>query len=154
MLTASDADTASATVAVISNQFWKAQMGGVDDAIGQTLEINGVAATVVGVAPPGFTGAWLDDAPDIWLPLTLQSEVQYESNRSSYGQVDLSQSFLGQDRIAWLNLVGRVRRPDQRLAETLLQHANRLGLRDFAIAATTNPRERFRLRCTASRLLE
>jgi predicted permease len=142
LLTAADADTASAPVAVISNHFWKAQMGAVDDAIGQQLEINGVAATVVGVAPLGFTGAWLDDNPDVWLPLTLESAVQYRTNTSSYGPVDPNQSFLGQDRIAWLHLVGRVRGPDRQLAETLLQNANRLGLREFAIAATTNARGR------------
>ncbi|MGH9158889.1 MAG: FtsX-like permease family protein, partial [Vicinamibacteraceae bacterium] len=145
MLTAADTGAASPPVAVVSDRFWRSQMGGAGDAIGQTLEINGVAATLVGVAPPGFTGAWLDDTPDVWLPLTLQSEVQYESNRSSYGPVDLSQSFLGQDRIAWLNLVGRVREPDRRLGETLLQRANRLGLREFAVAATTNSRGRAEL---------
>jgi len=139
MLTIADAEAASAPVAVISDAFWKGQMGGVDDAIGRTLEINGVAATVVGVAAAGFTGAWLDDNPAVWLPLTLQSAVQYKNNYSSYGAVDSNQSFLEQDRIAWLNLIGRVGRADRRLAETLLQNANRQGLSEFAMAVTTNP---------------
>jgi predicted permease len=142
MLAPADADTASAAVAVVSDAFWKRQMRGADAAIGQTIEFNGVTATVVGVAPAGFGGVWLDDSPDVWLPLTLETAVQYRNNTSSYGRVDPTQSFLGQDRIAWLNLVGRVSRSDRRLAETLLQTANRVALGEFAIGAATDPRGR------------
>jgi predicted permease len=129
---------AGTMVAVVSDRFWKRALGGTDDALGKTFALNDVTLTVVGVAPPGFTGAWMDDSPDAWLPLTLQSAIQYRNNVSSYGQVDRAQAFLGQDRIAWLNLVGRVSRNERLLADTLLTNANRLGIEDFAIAATTN----------------
>src|SRR4051812_29725838 len=142
MLTPADADSRSAPVAVVSDAFAKGHMGSVEDAIGQILQINGLGITVVGVARPGFTGAWMDDNPELWLPLTLQSAVQYKNNTSSYGAVDPRQSFLGQDRIAWLNLIGRVSRPDRQTAETLLQNANRQGLAEFAIEAVTDGNER------------
>jgi len=43
-------------VVVIGHDFWRVWFGGGDDAIGSTLRVNGVAFTVIGIAPPGFTG--------------------------------------------------------------------------------------------------
>ncbi len=43
-------------VVVIGHDFWRVWFGGGGDAIGSTLRVNGVAFTVVGIAPPGFTG--------------------------------------------------------------------------------------------------
>jgi predicted permease len=143
MLTASDSlDTRGALVAVVSDAFWRREMGGAKGAVGQQLTVNGITVSVVGVAPEEFTGVWMDDRPDVWLPLTLQSAIQYQNNVSSYGAVDRDQSFLEQDRIAWLNLVGRIPRAHRPLAETLLQTANQQGLSEFAVAATTDPRGR------------
>ena len=141
-LTLEDTTERATAVAVISDAFWKHQLSGADAAIGQTLEINGVMVTIVGVAPSGFGGVWLDDRPDLWLPVTLQSVIQHRTNTSTYGAVDTTRSFLDQDRIAWLNLVGRARRDEQRLAETLLQNENRLALADFALDAAANASER------------
>jgi hypothetical protein len=41
-------------VAVVSDGFWRRALGATDNAIGQTLIINGVPVTVVGVTPPGL----------------------------------------------------------------------------------------------------
>ena len=73
-------------VAVISDSFWTRELGGTDAAIGQTLVVNGVAVTIVGVAPPGFFGMWTDSEADLWLPLTLQPALHYDNNSSSYGR--------------------------------------------------------------------
>jgi predicted permease len=97
---------------------------------------------VVGVAPPEFGGLWLDNGADVWLPLTLQPTIQHRTNNSTYGDVDTTRSFLGQDRIAWLNLFGRTRRAERRLADTLLRDENRLALADFAFGAASNASER------------
>ena len=59
---------APASVAVVSDAFWKRALGGTSDAIGQTITVSNKILTVIGVAPPGFTGTELD-ATDIWLPL-------------------------------------------------------------------------------------
>jgi len=141
-LTIADASDNAAPVCVVSDAFWKHHLSGADAVIGQTLEINKVMVTVVGVAPAGFGGLWLDDSPDLWLPVTLQPVVRHRTNTSTYGPVDPTRSFLDQDRITWLNLVGRSGHDERRLAETLLQSENRLAIADFARDAAENARER------------
>jgi len=59
---------APASVAVVSDAFWKRALGGTSDAIGRTITVSNKIFTVIGVAPPDFTGTELD-ATDIWLPL-------------------------------------------------------------------------------------
>jgi hypothetical protein len=140
MLSASDVATGSPPVAVVSDSFWKRQMGSRDDAVGQRIEIGGAAAMVVGVAPAAFNGVWMDDAVDVWLPLTLQPAIPYRGN--FYGSVDQAQPFVQQDRVAWLTLVGRISRRDRRLAQTALESENRLGITEFAMSVTTNADER------------
>jgi predicted permease len=119
-------------VAVVSDGFWKRFLGASDATIGGTLIVNGVSVTVVGVAPPWFVGLWTDSEADLWLPLTLQRMVHYETNRSSYGNVDENRSWLAQDAVAWLNLVGRI--PDRELpqARSRLQAENQRGLEELA----------------------
>jgi hypothetical protein len=68
------------SVAVIGDGFWRRSFGGSDAAIGQTIVINEVALTVVGIAPPGFVGMWTDAEADVWLPLTLQQPLHYANN--------------------------------------------------------------------------
>jgi len=54
--------------AVVSHEYWRAALGADPGVLGRTLEITGEPYTIVGVAPPGFTG--VDLAPvDVWLPL-------------------------------------------------------------------------------------
>ncbi len=118
-------------VAVVSDGFWKRALGASDAAIGQTIVVNGVGVTVVGVTPPRFVGLWTDTEPDLWLPLTLQPSLQYQTNSSSYAKADRNQPWLGQDRIAWLNLVGRVAPTDLPRVRSRLQAANHAGLADL-----------------------
>lgn len=138
MLSAPDVAPGSPPVAVVSDSFWK-RVGSGDDAVGQTIEIGGAAAMVVGVASAGFNSPWMDATVDVWLPLTLQPAIPYQGNTSMYGSVDPNQPFIQQDRIAWLTLVGRISRRDRHLAQALLQTANRLGITEFAMSVATNP---------------
>jgi len=43
-------------VAVLSHRFWLRRFGGEPNAIGHTIHLNGIAATIVGVTPPEFFG--------------------------------------------------------------------------------------------------
>src|SRR5262249_3754181 len=55
-------------VAVVSDAFWRSKLGGGGDAIGSVIEVDKQRYTIVGIAPPAFTGPDLD-AVEICLPL-------------------------------------------------------------------------------------
>ena len=86
-------------VAVISFHQWQGKYGSDPAAIGATYDLNGPAFTVVGVTPPGFFGAKIDvnSMPDFWLPLTTEPLIAGATSR------------LRNPRLAWLDLIGRVR---------------------------------------------
>ncbi|HEY4281575.1 MAG TPA: ABC transporter permease [Chthoniobacterales bacterium] len=65
---------ANLPVVVISYPFWK-RLGGRNELIGSTLQINGQPYTVIGVTPRGFSGVSALVAPDIWLPLGVHSHL-------------------------------------------------------------------------------
>lgn len=56
-ITPSDDTAAGETVVVISDEFWAREFARSPAAIGQTIKLNDVPATIVGVNPKGFTGA-------------------------------------------------------------------------------------------------
>jgi macrolide transport system ATP-binding/permease protein len=56
-------------VAVISHAFSQRHFGDAASATGQTIQINGLAFTVVGVTPPEFFGVDPAAAPDIYMPV-------------------------------------------------------------------------------------
>ncbi|MEE8585588.1 MAG: ADOP family duplicated permease [Acidobacteriota bacterium] len=59
--------------AVLGHGFWRGRFGASQDVLGRTLEIGDLSATVIGVAPQGFTG--IDLAPvDVWLPLRSSAD--------------------------------------------------------------------------------
>ncbi len=56
-------------IAVISYGYWQRIFGKDDRAVGSSITIDSATYTVVGVAPPGFTGEWIGRPVDAWLPL-------------------------------------------------------------------------------------
>ncbi len=54
--------------AVVSDGFWRSSLGGVPEAIGRPVVVNGVSFTVVGVTRPGFGGTSRAGRTDIWVP--------------------------------------------------------------------------------------
>ena len=47
--------------------------------VGETLMMNGTAATIVGVAAPAFVGETLNaDMPELWIPLRQESNFVHE----------------------------------------------------------------------------
>jgi predicted permease len=121
-------------VAVVSSGFANRTLGGAARAVGQTLIVNAVPVTVVGVAAPSFGGAWTDTTADLWLPLSLQQGIGYRSNVSSYAGADRERPWMGQDSIAWLTLIGRIPTSQLAQARSILTVTNRLGLQDLADA--------------------
>jgi MacB-like periplasmic core domain/FtsX-like permease family len=128
-------------VAIVSDGFWKRVLSGSDAAVGRSILVSRVPVTIIGIAPPGFVGLWSDNEPDIWMPLTMQPTLGYRSNASGYGGVDLTRPWPEQNRLAWLNLLGRIR-PEQRArAEATLEAVNRDALVDMSLEVS-DPRER------------
>ncbi len=63
-----------ARVVLISHGFWRQRFNGEPSALGQTLQLDGVLHTIVGVLPEAATAAPLDDF-EIWVP--RPAEVPY-----------------------------------------------------------------------------
>ncbi|HEX6546482.1 MAG TPA: ABC transporter permease, partial [Bryobacteraceae bacterium] len=85
------------SVAVISFDFWNRRFHSDPSVIGTQVELNGIAFTIVGVAPQEFFGERVQAPPDFWIPLNRQPQVlprqNYVTDRQAY----------------WLNLIGRLR---------------------------------------------
>jgi hypothetical protein len=62
-------------VAVISDAYRRGRFADRSVVLGHTLTINGTTFTIVGIAPPSFTGDELGEPADLWIPLMMQSEV-------------------------------------------------------------------------------
>jgi predicted permease len=62
-------------VAVISYGFWRDKLGQDPGIVGQTARLNNYPFTIVGVAPPGFFGDTVGDQQDLWIPVTMQSQI-------------------------------------------------------------------------------
>jgi hypothetical protein len=122
-----------ANVAVISDREWIRAFGRSEQTIGQTIDIKGVALTIVGIAPPDFVGIRTDSVADLWVPLTLQDPLGYVYNSSAYGpSADRRKPWMDQDGVAWLNIIARVDPADHAQAAAILQTANARGLQQMA----------------------
>jgi predicted permease len=64
-----DATPRGADVAVLSYEFWQSAFDR-GPVLGSTLQVGNVNATIVGVAPPGFSGVNDSNPPAIYLPIT------------------------------------------------------------------------------------
>jgi predicted permease len=68
-------------VIVISYDYWMNHFGRDLNIPGKTLRINGSAFTVIGVAPPHFSGEVVGSPTDIWIPLSMQGQVNHGDSR-------------------------------------------------------------------------
>ncbi|MGH9452800.1 MAG: ABC transporter permease, partial [Terriglobia bacterium] len=97
-LTPADDAPGASPVAVMNYHAWQQRFGLDPSAIGSTFNINGVAFTVAGVAPPGFYGDTLrSDPPDFWLPLGTEPALNRQNSR------------LHRPELEWLYLIGRLK---------------------------------------------
>ncbi|MGH7619891.1 MAG: ADOP family duplicated permease, partial [Gemmatimonadaceae bacterium] len=96
-------------LAVIGYAFWQRHFGGRRDAIGQTLDMGTTRFTVVGVAPPGFSGTELGEV-DVWLPITAADGLRF----------DKSPNWTTTASSQWLYIIARLKpgaRPERAAAQ-------------------------------------
>src|SRR4029079_11699528 len=62
-------------VVVLSDSFWQRRFGGDASIVGRTVMLNGVAYTVIGIAPPEFRGTEPYLNLDLWVPMAMQRSV-------------------------------------------------------------------------------
>ena len=87
-------------VVVLSDRFWRTELGGNPDVIGRTVKLNDEAYTIVGVMPAAASvQSWTGMASDVWIPLGLTDEQRASrGNHNRYGvarlkrDVDLKQA--------------------------------------------------------------
>ena len=72
LLPSDDRLLAGEPVAVLSDAYWTRRFGRDRSVIGRSFRFRATAFTIVGVAPRGFFGETGGEAPDIWMPLTMQ----------------------------------------------------------------------------------
>jgi predicted permease len=73
---AEDRAPGASPYAVISFDVWQSRFGGRHDIAGTTVSINNRPFTILGVAPRGFHGTELFFRPDVWVPMTMQAEIE------------------------------------------------------------------------------
>ena len=99
LFTDADDQEGAPPVAVMSFHTWQGKYGSDPSVAGTKFDVNGHPFTIVGIAAPGFFGAKIagSDMPDFWLPATTEPLIAGKTSR------------LNNPRLAWLDLIGRVR---------------------------------------------
>jgi predicted permease len=82
---------------VLDYGYWQTRFGGSESVVGETVLVQNVAFTVVGVAPQGFFGHVVGESPDVWIPAVTQPRLSSASD------------YLGSTGVDWVRLIGRLR---------------------------------------------
>ncbi len=72
---ADDQTPGAGPVAVASYSWWQRRFGNNPAVLGKTFRFESTVYTLVGVAPPGFFGTSVGQAPDLWIPLSMEKEI-------------------------------------------------------------------------------
>lgn len=85
-------DDDAAATAVISHGYWTRRFNRSTDTLGRVIKVNGVALTIVGVAPANVFGETPGESPDVWASMAVQRSA-----------------FLKERGFSWLYLMGRLK---------------------------------------------
>ena len=88
-------------IVVIGHGLWQRRFNSDPHLIGQAVAINGRMLTVVGIAPPQYTGMMRGLATEVWIPLTMMPLLEPTRGRA----------LLASRGSKWLVLIGRLK-PD------------------------------------------
>src|SRR6185503_7176608 len=95
-------------VAVISHRLWRQRFDASPDVLTRTITIKGRTYSIIGVAPESFTGLIPGVASELWVPVTMVSDVE------PAGMNDVVPSASGNTRLElrgtrWLFVKARLR---------------------------------------------
>jgi macrolide transport system ATP-binding/permease protein len=93
-------------VAVISHDFWQRRFGGNPSVVGQTITLNQQLLTVIGIAPPQYTGMIRGLGIEVWVPIMMLPQLEPQQSMAAINSRGNS----------WLFAVGRLR-PGATLAQ-------------------------------------
>lgn len=80
---AEDQTPRGADVAVLSHTLWQSQYGG-RNVLGEVLQVGNVRATIIGVAPRGFSGVNDMSPPQLWIPITTYAGSTGTGDATTY----------------------------------------------------------------------
>ena len=89
-----DAAADASPVMMISHDVWLDRFGADSSVVGRSMTVNGNPATMVGVAPVGFSG--LSGTAEMWVPIRTAEQL-------------LDRQIEGNHRAHWFNVVGKLR---------------------------------------------
>ena len=92
-----DVQPDASPVAVLDHGYWQRRFGGDSRVVGEVLELNGRAFTIVGVTAPAFHGVEVGSPPDLYVPLTMKAAITPTWNE------------LENRRFMWLNVMARLK---------------------------------------------
>ena len=93
-----DDNAAATAVAVLSHRYWLRRFGGNREVVGRQINLNNVAFTIAGVAPPGFDGTMqVGSSQDVYIPIAWEPQVTGE------------RSMMKGAGVWWLRLIGRLK---------------------------------------------
>jgi predicted permease len=96
-----EAEPGASPVVMISDSLWRRVYASSPGVIGQSITLNQVAVTIIGVTPRGFTGVKnTQDGVDLYLPVTMQPVVDPKGQNGD---------LLNDGSFWWLQVVGRHR---------------------------------------------
>lgn len=119
-------------VAVLSYKYWSSRYPTGVDAVGQSIRINHIPVTVVGVAPPGFFGVNPGTSPAVYLP--MRSAPVFSPKPADEEQ----SKFIARDSY-WVEMMGRLR-PGVSLEQAQAELAGRF--QQFVKSTITSPKEK------------
>ena len=91
-----DLEIGAPAVAVASDTYWQRRFAREPHVVGQVVHVGGSTVTVIGIAPPGFFGEHVGTIPDLWIPLTMRSNLVP------------GRDLLRRPATSWLDLLGRL----------------------------------------------
>ena len=99
-----DAVDGQADSVVLSYAYWQREFGGRPDVLGQTLTVDGVRLSIVGVAPEGFHGTAVSARTSVFVPIT----ISLTGNLSGLFAADLIPNHDRRD-LYWVHLFARLK---------------------------------------------